>query len=99
MPLSIETPAPPTSEFVAPAPPTPEFVAPAPPAPPSPEPKSTEPKLLVSLPVTVDDQEIYLQIFEGDDHVQKIQLFCDQYMSDSASSCVSQLTPHVVKKL
>merc|ERR1719191_350691 len=69
------------------------------PAPPSPEPKSTEPKLLVSLPVTVDDQEIYLQVFEGEDHMKKIEAFCMQYMADSSSSCVTQLTPHVEKKL
>ena len=49
--------------------------------------------------VTVDDQEIYLQIFEGDDHMAKIKGFCDQYMADSADSCVKQLTPHVEKKL
>lgn len=68
-------------------------------APPSPEPASTEPKLLVSLPVTVDDQEIYLQVFEGEDHMKKIEAFCMQYMADSSSSCVTQLTPHVEKKL
>jgi len=68
-------------------------------APPSPEPAATEPRLLVSLPVTVDDREIYLQVFEGEDHTQKIQAFCDQYMADSAASCVTQLTPHVEKKL
>ena len=93
-------------EIVPPEPPvettTKREEAPVEPAkPPSPEPKATtaEPRLLVSLPVTVDDQEIYLQVFEGDDHTQKIQEFCDQYMADSAASCVSQLTPHVLKKL
>ena len=53
----------------------------------------------MSLPVTVDDQEIYLQVFEGEDHMKKIEAFCMQYMADSSSSCVTQLTPHVEKKL
>ena len=47
----------------------------------------------------VDDQEIYLQVFEGEDHMKKIEAFCMQYMADSSSSCVTQLTPHVEKKL
>ena len=51
------------------------------------------------MPVTVDDTEIFLQIFEGDDATKKVSDFCAEYMSDSADSCVRQLTPHVEKKL
>ena len=47
----------------------------------------------------MDDQEIYLQVFEGEDHMKKIEAFCAQYMADSSGSCVTQLTPHVEKKL
>ena len=39
------------------------------------------------------------QIFEGDDAVAKVASFCAEFMSDSADSCVRQLTPHVEKKL
>ena len=39
------------------------------------------------------------QVFEGEDHMKKIEAFCMQYMADSSSSCVTQLTPHVEKKL
>ena len=64
----------------------------------APEPPAA-PKLLVNMPVTVDDTEIFLQIFEGDDATKKVSDFCAEYMSDSADSCVRQLTPHVEKKL
>lgn len=70
--------------------PAPAEEAPAPPA---------EPALLVNMPVTVDDKEVFLQIREGDDAAAKVTAFCDQHMSDSAESCVRQLTPHVEKKL
>ena len=92
-PVTIETkretpPEPPAKKADAPPPPKKE------------EPKEPAgPKLLVNMPVTVDDQEIFLQIFEGDDAVAKVASFCAEFMSDSADSCVRQLTPHVEKKL
>ena len=73
--------------------------APEPEPEPEPEPAAAEPKLLVNMPVTVDDREIFLQIWEGDDSNVKIAAFCDEHMSDSAESCIKQLTPHVNKKL
>jgi len=85
--VTIETKREPEPE---PAPVVEEEKAPAPPA---------EPKLLVNMPVTVDEEEVFLQIREGDDAAAKVAAFCDQHMSDSAESCVRQLTPHVEKKL
>jgi hypothetical protein len=78
---------------------------PAPPPPTTPQAKTTPevaqpspdtPKLLVSFPIRVDDgREIHLEIFEGDDRMQKLSEFCTLYMGAGAASCVEQLTPHV----
>lgn len=56
-------------------------------------------RLLVSMPVTVDDAEVHLEIFEGDDAVERVSAFCADNMADSVDSCVRQLTPHVERKL
>lgn len=56
-------------------------------------------KLLASIPVTVDDEEIHLELFDGDDAESAVADFCAQYMTDSLDSCISQLTPHVQRKL
>lgn len=65
---------------------------------PEPEPM-TERRLLVSMPVTVDDTEIHLEIFSGEDAIARISAFCAEHMADSQESCARQLTPHVERKL
>lgn len=59
----------------------------------------TERRLLVSMPVTVDDTEIHLEIFSGEDAIARIGAFCAEHMADSQESCARQLTPHVERKL
>ena len=66
------------------------------PAPPPPPQAEITPKLLISFPIRVDDgREMRLEIFEGDDRMQKLSEFCTLYMGAGAASCVEQLTPHV----
>eukprot|EP00633_Aureoumbra_lagunensis_P001280 CAMPEP_0197285722 /NCGR_PEP_ID=MMETSP0890-20130614/1091_1 /TAXON_ID=44058 ORGANISM="Aureoumbra lagunensis, Strain CCMP1510" /NCGR_SAMPLE_ID=MMETSP0890 /ASSEMBLY_ACC=CAM_ASM_000533 /LENGTH=177 /DNA_ID=CAMNT_0042753517 /DNA_START=179 /DNA_END=712 /DNA_ORIENTATION=+ len=69
-------------------------------------PKSEDPidepptrRLLVSMPVTVDDNEIHLEIFSDQDADEQLLTFCSTYMTDSQDSCVRQLSPHVQRKL
>ena len=56
-------------------------------------------KLLVTMPVTVDEEEIHLEIFDDADPEAQLDAFCGQHMSDSHESCVRQLTPHLQRKL
>mmetsp|Transcript_31225 Transcript_31225/g.105057 ORF Transcript_31225/g.105057 Transcript_31225/m.105057 type:complete len:230 (-) Transcript_31225:238-927(-) len=74
----------------------PKQEAPKPPAPPLPEDAR---RLLASLPVTVDEEEVYLKIFEGQDATEEILAFCSDWMSDSVDGCIKQLTPHILKKI
>jgi len=53
----------------------PKQEAPKPPAPPLPEDAR---RLLASLPVTVDEEEVYLKIFEGQDATEEILAFCSR---------------------
>jgi len=56
-------------------------------------------KLLVTMPVTVDDSEVHLEIYDDAEPAAQLDAFCGQYMSDSQESCVRQLTPHIQRKL
>ena len=66
------------------------------------EPASEEPvprKLLVTMPVTLDDEEVHLEIFDDADPAAQLDAFCGTHMADSIDTCVKQLTPHIQRKL
>lgn len=46
---------------------------------------------MLSLPITVDNMEMELTIFEGDEPMDVIQAFCKENMPDEGSVCVEQL--------
>ena len=63
------------------------------------QPPATEPRLLFQMPVTLDDKEVALKIYEGDDPEEVVATFCAEHMASAGDSCMRQLLPHVTKKL
>ena len=63
------------------------------------QPPATEPRLLVQMSVTLDDKEVVLKIYVGDDVEEVVAAFCAEHMASAGDSCMRQLLPHVTKKL
>ena len=63
------------------------------------QPPATEPRLLFQMPVTLDEKEVALKIYEGDDPEEVVATFCAEHMASAGDSCMRQLLPHVTKKL
>lgn len=72
---------------------------PTPEAPPPTPPAVAERRLLVSMPVTVDDAEINLKVYSDEIPAERVAAFCKEHMPDAVDSCIRQLTLHVQRKL
>ena len=56
-------------------------------------------KVIATLPVTVDEADINLLIYEGQEAMAAVDAFCKEHMAAAGSACVDQLLPHVQRKL
>lgn len=55
--------------------------------------------LVLSLPITINDVEKELNMFEGDEPMDVISVFCEDNMPDEGTACVDQLLLVVQGKL
>lgn len=56
-------------------------------------------KVIATLPVTVDESDINLVIYEGQEAAEAVNTFCDKHMASAGTACMDQLLPHVTRKL
>ena len=56
-------------------------------------------KVIATLPVTVDESDINLVIYEGQKAAEAVEDFCKKHMAEAGSACMDQLLPHVERKL
>lgn len=52
--------------------------------------------MLLSLPITVDNVQKELTVFEGDDPMDVVQVFCMENMPEEGAACADELI-HVVQ--
>ena len=62
-------------------------------------PVAAEPTMLFSMNVTVDNEAVPLEIFDGDDPDEVVTAFCATHMAGAGESCSKQLLPHVTSKI
>ena len=55
--------------------------------------------MLFSMNVTVDNEAVPLEIFDGDDPDEVVTAFCATHMAGAGESCSKQLLPHVTSKI
>ena len=60
---------------------------------------AAEPTMLFSMNVTVDNEAVPLEIFDGDDPDEVVTAFCATHMAGAGESCSKQLLPHVTSKI
>jgi hypothetical protein len=56
-------------------------------------------KVIATLPVTVDESDINLVIYEGQQPAEAVDAFCKKHMASAGTACMDQLLPHVEKKI
>lgn len=56
-------------------------------------------KVVATLPVTVDESDINLVIYENQKAEDAVTAFCNKHMASAGSACMDQLLPHVERKL
>jgi len=56
-------------------------------------------KVIATLPVTVDESDINLVIYEGQQAAEAVDDFCKKHMASAGVACMDQLLPHVERKL
>ena len=56
-------------------------------------------KPIASLPVTVDEEDIDLVLYEGQKPEDAVSEFCAKHMPSAGEACNDQLLPHVQRKL
>lgn len=54
---------------------------------------------MLSLPITVDDVEKELSVFEDEEPVEAVHAFCREHMPDEGLACVDQLLSVVEDEL
>lgn len=58
-----------------------------------------EEMVLLSLPITVDNAQKELTIFEGDDPMDVVQAFCRENMPGEGAACADELIRVVQEKI
>jgi len=58
-----------------------------------------EKKLVATLPITLDDKIVDLEMYEGDSAEESVLVFCKTYLGDDISGCVRELLPSVLQRL
>jgi hypothetical protein len=65
-----------------------------------PIPVTEEPKAVVAtVSVTLDEEEIALNIYEGQSGEDAVVAFCREHVADEVSACIRQLLPSVLERL
>ena len=54
---------------------------------------------MATLPITLDDKIVDLEMYEGDSAEESVLVFCKTYLGDDISGCVRELLPSVLQRL
>lgn len=63
-----------------------------------PEAETTK-RLVATIPITLDDKVVDLEMFEGDSAEDSVVAFCRTHLSDDIASCIRELLPTVLERL
>jgi len=62
-------------------------------------PVASGPIIIATLPVAINNEDLEMQILEGQSSVEAVAAFCATHMADNLEACAEQLLPHVERKL
>jgi hypothetical protein len=56
-------------------------------------------KLIAKIPITLDDTEVHLEIYEGENAEDVVLKFCQENVADAVSDCIREILPSVLERL
>lgn len=56
-------------------------------------------KVIATVPITLDEEELILSVFEGQTAEDSVVSFCRENVADDVASCIRQLLPTVLERL